>query len=108
MNEFIIWCNNNVGFVSIVLSALTLFVSIIAIIVSIHTARLPYRKRLMVVTGNYISEDGIGYHITATNIGNRNIKIKTIGFLIGKSIYINKNTIFDSQVMLSQGEETSQ
>jgi len=108
LNEFIIWCNNNVGFVSIVLSALTLFVSIIAIIVSIHTARLPYRKRLMVVTGSYISADDIGYHITATNIGNRNIKIKTIGFLIGKSIYINKNTLFDSQVMLSQGEETSQ
>ena len=39
----------------------------------------------MVVTGSYISADGIGYHITATNIGNRNIKIKTI--MIGLPIF---------------------
>lgn len=108
MDKLVIWCNENVGFASVILSALTLLVSIIAVIVSLHTARLPYRKKLMVITGNYISSYDIGLHITVTNIGNRNVKIKQIGFLIGNNIYVNKNTLFDSQVMLSQGEETSQ
>ncbi|WP_455391096.1 hypothetical protein [Frisingicoccus sp.] len=108
MENFIIWCNDNVGFISILLSALTLLVSIVAIIVSIHTARLPFRKRMLVVTGHCISADGVGLHITATNVGNRNIKIKTIGYLIGKTVYVNKNTLFDSQTVLSQGEDTSQ
>lgn len=108
MIEFISWCNDNVGFISLLLSALTLLVSIIAIIVSIHTARLPYKKNILVTTGNTISETGIGLHITATNVGNRNVKIKMIGFLIDDQVYINKNSLFDSQVNLVQGETTSQ
>lgn len=75
------------------LSLLTLVVSIIAVIVSIQTARLPYKKKMLVESGSYISNDGTGIHITVTNIGNRNIKIKKIGILIGKMVYINKNTL---------------
>ena len=41
MTDFIAWCNDNVGLVSLILSALTLFVSVIALVVSIQTARLP-------------------------------------------------------------------
>ena len=48
------------------------------------------------------------YIRNATNIGNRNIRIKNIGILMGEMVYVNKNTIFDSRVTLSQGEETSQ
>lgn len=105
---FIEWCNANMGFASLLLSGLTFLVSVLAIIVSLQTSRLPYKKKLLVVAGNFISPDDMGFHITATNIGNRNIKIKTIGFLIGKSTYINTNTIFESRKILTQGEETSQ
>lgn len=108
MDEFISWCNANVGFVSLLLSALTLLVSIIAVIVSIHTARLPYKKKVLIVTGHTVSGAGLGLHITATNVGNRNISIKMIGYLIGDQVYVNKNTLFDSQVNLAQGETTSQ
>ena len=108
MAEVIAWCNVNVGFVSLVLSAFTLLVSIIAILVSLHTARLPYKKKVMVKTGTYISANGSGLHITATNVGNRSIKIKTIGFLVNDYLYINQKTIFDSQIILAQGETTSQ
>lgn len=108
MNEFVNWCNTNVGFVSLVLSFLTLAVSIIAVIISVHTARLPYKKKVLVTTGNYISATGCGLHITATNVGNRNIKVKTIGFLFCGKVYVNQNTLFDSQVVLEQGETTSQ
>lgn len=108
MTEFLNWCNSNVGFVSVLLSALTLLVSVIAVVVSIQTARLPYKKKVLVSTGNTISDMGIGLHITATNIGNRNITIKTIGFLIDTQVYVNKNTLFDSQISLAQGVTTSQ
>ena len=44
ISNIIQWCNDNVGFATIVLSTLTLLVSIIALIVSTRTARLPYKK----------------------------------------------------------------
>lgn len=106
--NFIEWCNNNMGFASLLLSALTLFVSVLAIVVSIHTAKLPYKKKVLVTAGSYITDGSVGIHVTATNVGNRNIKIKTIGILLGKMVYVNKNTIFDSKVILTQGDETSQ
>ena len=69
VKEIINWCNSNNGFATILLSALTLLVSIIAIIVSIHAARLPYKKKLIVSGGSFVSVGGIGLHITATNVG---------------------------------------
>ena len=45
--NFIDWCNNNMGFASLLLSTLTLFVSILAIVVSIHTAKLPYKMNIL-------------------------------------------------------------
>ena len=108
LKEIVIWCNENTGFATILLSALTLIVSIIAVIVSINTARLPYKKRLLIESGSFISSDSIGVHITATNIGNRQVKITSIGFKIYSYVYLNKFTLHESQVMLSQGEATSQ
>lgn len=90
------------------MSALTLLVSILAVIISIRTARLPFKKKVLVVSGHYISSEGMGLHITATNVGNRNIRIKTIDFLLGNLVYINKRTLCESQIMLMQGETTSQ
>lgn len=106
--NFIDWCNNNMGFASLLLSTLTLFVSVLAIVVSIHTAKLPYKKKVLVTAGSYITDGSVGIYVTATNVGNRNIKIKTIGILLGKMVYVNKNSLFDSKVILTQGDETSQ
>lgn len=61
--DFVNWCNNNIGFATLILSALTLFVSILAVIVSIHTAKLPYKKKVLVVAGSYLTADSIGIHI---------------------------------------------
>ena len=44
---FIEWCNQNNGFISAILSIIGLLLSIIAIVISIHTARLPYKKKLL-------------------------------------------------------------
>lgn len=106
--EVIEWCNNNTGFATIVLSILTLIVSIIAIFVSLSTARLHYKKKILVERGSFISADDIGFHVTATNVGNRQVKISSIGFKINSYVYINKFTLHESQIVLSQGETTSQ
>ena len=82
--------------------------SIIAIFVSLSTARLPYKKKILVERGSFISADDIGFHVTATNVGNRQVKISSIGFKINSYVYINKFTLHESQIVLSQGETTSQ
>lgn len=105
--NFIEWCNENIGFASLMLSALTLFVSILAIFVSIHTAQLPFKKKLVISTGSYISKDGIGIHVTVTNVGNRNVKIKKIGIFIGEKIYLDKNDLVNGPFDLNQGNEIS-
>ena len=48
MGQIIQWCNNNDGFTSAILSVIGLGLSVIAIWVSISTARLPYRKKITV------------------------------------------------------------
>lgn len=108
ITEIIKWCNENTGFATIILSVLTLIVSIIAIFVSISTARLPYKKKLLVERGSFISNTGIGFHVTATNVGNRQVKISSIGFKVKSVVYINTTTIHESQIVLNQGETTSQ
>ena len=46
VENVIVWCNENNGFLTGILSSLTLLVSVIAIYVSIRTARLPFEKKL--------------------------------------------------------------
>lgn len=108
--RFINWCNNNEGFTSAVLSTLTLIVSLIAIIVSIKTAQKPYKRKLAINGGTSV---GIGFgfkgiHITAVNIGNIPVMIKTIGIKVGKDKIINRNTITQSQILLKPTETTTQ
>lgn len=40
--DVIQWCNENNGFLTAILSVVGLMLSVIAIVISIHTARLPY------------------------------------------------------------------
>ena len=89
LSNMIQWCNDNVGFATIVLSALTLLVSIIAIFVSIRTARLPYKKLIKIEAGSYFTTDGAsGLHVTAINCGNMDFTI------IKRCLYVCKK-IFD-------------
>jgi len=43
------WCNENNGFLTAILSLIGLVLSVTAIVVSIRTARLPYKKKLMLL-----------------------------------------------------------
>ena len=50
MQDIIQWCNDNNGFLTAILSAVGLFLSTIAIVVSIKTARLPFKKKIVIST----------------------------------------------------------
>ena len=108
MDEIINWCNSNEGFVTALLSILTLATSIIAIIVSICTARLPYKKKLLLKFGSFIGVGLIkelqGIHITITNIGNRDINIADLGILISKQVYDRIENKEENRIKLISGE----
>lgn len=97
------WCNANNGFLTGVMSFLTLLVSIIAIVVSIQTARLPYKKRILLSAGiTYVATrdiDGQVFSkidkivISATNIGNRMVNITFLGLSV--------KPLFSKEMMLA-------
>ncbi|MBQ3308502.1 MAG: hypothetical protein IJG77_01695 [Aeriscardovia sp.] len=45
--NFVQWCNDDNGFLTAILSLIGLIFSAAAIVVSIRTARLPYKKRII-------------------------------------------------------------
>ena len=93
MELIINWCNENNGFITAILSAIGLLLSVIAIVVSIRTARLPYKKKLKLtssvdvafskntITGEVISNI-MGISVNAANIGSRNVSITYLGICI--------------------------
>lgn len=96
---FIQWCNENTGFLTAILSVIGLVLSSVAIVVSITTARLPYKKRILlsssVIIGTSINVGGavdtsiLGMSATATNIGNRKVNLTYLGFAIKKDGRLN-------------------
>ncbi len=108
--EVIQWCNDNAGFATIVLSALTLLVSIIAIIVSIRTARLPYKKLIKIEAGSYLTTGGAsGLHVTAINCGNMDFTISSMGFIAkGNQLMINMHSSNQYPCRLKNGEQISE
>ena len=99
--DIIEWCNINNGFLTGILPLLTLIVSIVAVAVSIRTARLPYMKRIILtsditvmvgkndITGQIASQFS-GITVNATNIGNRNMNLKFLGFAIRTGFKLQK------------------
>lgn len=110
LSNMIQWCNDNVGFATIVLSALTLLVSIIAIFVSIRTARLPYKKLIKIEAGSYFTTDGASrLHVTAINCGNMDFTISSMGFVAeDNKLMINMHSPNQYPFRLKNGEQISE
>lgn len=88
---FIEWCNNNQGFITAIFSLLSLLVSTIAIVISILTSRLPYKKAVRVSSGSYFGvgegmENQQGVYVNILNVGNVPINIVEVGLLHGKKL----------------------
>lgn len=91
--NYIQWCNDNNGFLTAVLSLIGLTLSATAIVVSIRTARLPYKKRIMLasylarfqVVPVSVSNHPIpGIIAVATNVGNRTVNLTYLGYVVKK------------------------
>ena len=79
--EIIEWLNVNYGFSSIILSAVGLLISTIAIVISIKTAKLPYKKKIeLVMTYNYLFPAGViaEIEVQALNLGNRPVRMNNV------------------------------
>lgn len=112
--DFIQWCNDNNGFLTAVLSLIGLILSVTAIVVSIRTARLPYKKKLLLrmspvlgFSGTENSEIRMLSSI-ATNVGNRTIRLTYLGFAFEKDHKFSKmyqlDRSLDSQKTLEPSE----
>ena len=116
--NFIQWCNDNNGFLTAILSLIGLILSVTAIVVSIRTARLPYKKKLLLGSSLLLGVSRIplrgtetnlmGLSSTATNIGNRTISLIYLGFAVKKGREFSKmypiDRPFDSRETLEPSE----
>lgn len=91
MEDIINWCNNNEGFANIFLSIVGTILSVIAIVVSIKTARLPYKRKVKITAGtnlqfsiglSKVSGSVAGISINVLNLGNRDVNISYLGYVI--------------------------
>lgn len=86
MNSIICWCNSNEGFISAILSLCSLLLSIIAIVISIATSRLPYKRKLLLsskLTYAVMCDKKMilmGIEASIVNVGNVPVNISYLGF----------------------------
>ena len=97
-NDLVSWCNINNGFLTGLFSFLALIASVTAIVVSIHTARIPYRKRLKLSSSldtafyrmpnsNNIKSSTNGISVNSANTGSRNINLSYLGIAVSKPLH---------------------
>ena len=90
--NFIQWCDDNNGFLTAILSLIGLILSVTAIVVSIRTARLPYKKQIMLgasllfgsMPSVSVKLSILGMSVSATNVGNRTINLTYLGYAFKK------------------------
>ena len=95
------FCNANEGFVSGVLSFFTFFLTNIAIVVSIYTAHLPYRKKIslklqLVKSYSSCGPAPVAYHVKVLNIGNIPVSIEYVGFAYKENRKIKRFIDFEN------------
>lgn len=102
MTKIIVWCNENNGFLTAILSVIGLLISTIAVVVSIRTAKLPFRKKLKLSSSTDIifsqhssgevSSEVASITVSAANVGFRNVCITYLGLLVddGTALHSHK------------------
>ena len=67
--DLIKYCNENSGFISFILTLITIIISILAIIISIKVALLPYKKNIKIYTMLEKHKERHQLNIVIVNIG---------------------------------------
>ena len=98
------WCNQNEGFLTALLTFVGIILNFSAVIIAIKTARLPYKKKLLL--SRFYNYGGImgldeeprmmGISVEAVNAGNRQINLNYIGLGINHKSEMHRIYNFDS------------
>lgn len=105
MNNFIDMCNENAGVIAFIQTVTTLFISVLAVWVSIKMARLPFRKRLDFNTAlNYDQNGNYAMELYIANTGNMAIFIKfiTVEYNGGVLAHVSMDESDQQSFLLSQ------
>lgn len=102
MLNIINWCNHNQGFLSFVLSVVTILISIFAIYISINTAKIPFTIKLKAIPTVYSSPEGLYVDLLIYNQGYIKIGLASvhisdpnnivIGMYEGEPLYIESGS----------------
>jgi len=83
---FVMWCNQNQGFISAILSVLALFISVMTIVMTYRLGRLPYKKKLKFVPNLYKKENDFYLDVQIINAGNMTVCIDHISIANNKHL----------------------
>lgn len=78
MSSFIVWCNQNEGFLSAILTMVALLLSALTMIMTYRLGAMPYKKKLTFVPSVYESMGKIYMNLTVINCGNATVCIKSL------------------------------
>lgn len=76
--DLINWCNGNQGFLSAILSVVTIFISILAIRMTYKIGKMPYKKHISIIPFLYKDEDKYFIDVVVVNTGLATVLIKSI------------------------------
>lgn len=79
MNNIIVWCNQNQGFLSAILSLLALSLSVLTMIMTYRLGKMPFKKKVKMIPVLYKKNEDFYIDLTLINSGNATLCIKNIG-----------------------------
>lgn len=78
VDELIIWCNDNQGFLNFVLSVSSIIISVIAIIVSVRATKAPYKYKISLNIAYFRDGGAPSFDISVINYGFGMASVKKI------------------------------
>ena len=93
MDYIINWCNDNSGFISAILSIMTINISVCALIVSRKIGIFPYRKQLAAIPTYYKKDGKPVIDIKLVNYGLTAIVIRYVAVLDSKKNWVGSTSM---------------
>lgn len=88
MNDIIVWCNQNQGFLSAILSLLALSLSVLTMIMTYRLGKMPFKKKVKMIPVLYKKDEDFYIDLTLINSGNATLCIKNIGIFNNEMLNI--------------------
>ena len=93
-------CNNNQGFISAILTVMTIFISVIAIITSNRIGKIPYKKKINAIPSIYKENGSWIIDVMIINHGLMTLVIRDIAVRDAKKSYVGGTHIMEPIVLM--------